>query len=71
MTVVMWRAMSSWESGWWSCVILFTGVCSVVALVEAFSVIAKTDGLFAALDKSQEQEIGVLFVGFGFLFLGC
>ena len=41
------------------------------ALVEAFSVIAKTDGLFAALDKSQEQEIGVLFVGFGFLFLGC
>ena len=41
------------------------------ALVEAFSVIAKTDGLFAALNKSQEQEIGVLFVGFGFLFLGC
>ena len=37
----------------------------------AFSVIAKTDGLFAALDKRQEQEIGVLFVGFGFLFLGC
>ena len=25
----------------------------------------------AALDKSQEQEIGVLLVGFGLLFLGC